>query len=1042
MKKLLASSFSVAAGVALLSAATSPLYVNNSPVTVADIPPQIDALAFLNRSTFEVFTALPFQGQHVLFWTNNGFMSGSPGYRFENDTSGRTTVRIGGRLVRVNSKNLQLPSADFFNDGNIAATTTLTVNSTNIYSPGRLDGSEASKINLLALNGLADLTRGGVRVGPATGAGALCSGINVGNTFFSDSAIVDTYWGAGRNDDLGTNGRPLNLPSLTTGFGIPSYDLPFPRSPSHQVLRKFTGSSLVFTSFASLPSFGCSGGYAVHVHTNFNNATSMVYTVVFVPTNSLLAPDNLFMDVRFTPDSGRWGNAYAPVVEFRSVDFDIVDQQLATNYFTFIDTSAAQTNITLSRATAAAGTRLVSTRRPSSYTWIRGRYCSFDFSDTANVLTYDPSVFYSPAFASNQANTLYAANSINVGAANTQTILAQPLGFNPSLTDPTNFDGTVTINASKLNLANSRIRAQDFIGIHTANLISNSFAQLDAPFVDFDVRSTNSSLLISNVAPSSVNRIFGNISAYSSVWTAGVTNTDSGQLHTVRFHVLIIDNCLQSAQPVTMNRFFVSAPNLQVADNVSVNSGLKLDARTFTIERSGSLSLPLGANLAFTNVQNLLNFTNRGALTVPAAAFFGDFQAGHSNPNNVPRYLLRRKKPKTIPPLDTFVDEGSIVASSIFVRATNAMVKGSGLIGANRAVLAANGGVVGITASGLTVADAQISATSDTEFRGRTLNFSNSVISAGLTNVRGALVIDATNALSDGGLASSNSWLVNNGARMSVRPANPGDLMGTHLTSRANAFAQSIHRWAGENRGVSPGGFTNNLALGRLTLDGAQGTTFRFQGVATGQALYVEYLELLNFPSVYFESSALSIDSGFTIYFADSNVRPDRLDGIFGGRVRWVNSYAGPRSSTNIVYPNGVTYTFNSALCQNPDLDSDGDGIENAIDCTPIIPPGLEGQPEFWFGSLCPAPDAGKSQSVSDVPLRIKRVSGGREVTLSWDAAAGSVNTLEYAESLGAGSWQTLTNFINGPVDARVTVRDAVGAPLRVYRVRVDAGKP
>ena len=52
------------------------------------------------------------------------------------------------------------------------------------------------------------------------------------------------------------------------------------------------------------------------------------------------------------------------------------------------------------------------------------------------------------------------------------------------------------------------------------------------------------------------------------------------------------------------------------------------------------------------------------------------------------------------------------------------------------------------------------------------------------------------------------------------------------------------------------------------------------------------------------------------------------------------------------------------------------------------------------------------------------------------------LHAVEFTESLGGGAWQSLTNFINGPVDARVTVWDAAAAPQRVYRVRVDAGKP
>src|SRR5258708_40302572 len=77
------------------------------------------------------------------------------------------------------------------------------------------------------------------------------------------------------------------------------------------------------------------------------------------------------------------------------------------------------------------------------------------------------------------------------------------------------------------------------------------------------------------------------------------------------------------------------------------------------------------------------------------------------------------------------------------------------------------------------------------------------------------------------------------------------------------------------------------------------------------------------------------------IYFGDARIGnadiSEKLDGANGGRFRWVPSYAGLFSSTNITYPSGRAYTFNIALVQTSTLDSDGDGIPNTADPTPIF---------------------------------------------------------------------------------------------------------
>jgi hypothetical protein len=1059
MKKIFTGLLLTAIGYSLGGAAPADIYINNSPLFV---PPQVDATIFLNRSTFDIITTLPYQAQNVQFWTNTGIMSGSPGYRFEYNRDGKLTSGKRGKKGGANSKELQLPSQSFHNDGGVFGSGVISITANSIVNPGRLDSSEIGRILVQATNGTADLSRSGIRAGPATGINVPCDFESFGTNFFPDANIRELYWGAGRNNDLGTNGAPLNLPSLPFANGG-NLSLPFPSSPTHQVIQ--LSANRPFTNFARLPQgsfFGgalCGTNYEAFVHTSLDFSATppqTVVSIVFAPVKSLLSPDNLDVDVRFTPDFGPAGITFAPVVEFRNIDFDIVNQALVTNYVTFIDTTVSRTNVTLSRAQTTitpAGTiiRPGNTRRPSTHTYIRGRYCSFDFAQPANTI-FSPTIFYGPNFLTNTANTIYAASSVYIGVTNTQTFIPTiiggnllALGVNTAASDPTNFTGKVEINANDLNLNLTRIKAENFISIKANNLTSNLVAQLDAPFIDLNLQSTNSTLVISNLAPPFVNRLAGQIAAWSSAWNVNVTN-DFGQTNNMRFHVLIVDNCLRSEQPVTLNRFSARTPQLVIQDNLLVNAGLSLNAPTICVETNATLALPLGSDWAFTNVQNLLNFTNYGTVNIQGGGYFGAFDVGHLT---APKKVKKKKK-KQVPvppsPLDTFVNHGSLSASALFVRATNAEVTGSPFV---PALFNANNGVISVTASRLVLSNATILAGSDAEFRANDLHVSRSFISAGTANnalgqaVRGALVFDATNSFGDGGLLASNLWVVNSGVRVPTYPVVAGDLMGTQIYSTASPFLETPIVWSAEDRGVSPDGFTNNLAVGQLTLDGSLGNLFRFRGSDTNTALYIDYLELLNTATNY--NFALGVSPGFTVYIADSNVSPEKLNDQNAGRIRWVSDFAGPRSSTNLLYPNGITYAFNAGLVRSFNRDDDNDGFPNDVDCTPVIPPGEEGNPNLWSGQNCPAvpltTSVAKSIRMAAPVITISLAPEGREVILTWDAPANSANSVEFTETLD-GVWQPLTNFVNGPVDARVTLRDAATASLRVYRVHVDAGKP
>ncbi len=200
-------------------------------------------------------------------------------------------------------------------------------------------------------------------------------------------------------------------------------------------------------------------------------------------------------------------------------------------------------------------------------------------------------------------------------------------------------------------------------------------------------------------------------------------------------------------------------------------------------------------------------------------------------------------------------------------------------------------------------------------------------------------------------------------------------------------------------------------------MDGGNNSKFAFQGVGTNNAIYVDYLELLNGAAANFNTAIVGA-SNFRIYFANANIRASVLDGAAGGRLRWVRDFTGPLSSTNITYPSGNTYTFNIALVTDNDLDSDGDGLVNSQDPTPI----LVSESVVLSVSLAPAPL--------------------RAAALSWRALGYSSNFVEFKSAANAANWQPLTNFAQGPFSWPVTVMDplSTNGVSRVYRLRVDPG--
>jgi len=141
----------------------------------------------------------------------------------------------------------------------------------------------------------------------------------------------------------------------------------------------------------------------------------------------------------------------------------------------------------------------------------------------------------------------------------------------------------------------------------------------------------------------------------------------------------------------------------------------------------------------------------------------------------------------------------------------------------------------------------------------------------------------------------------------------------------------------------------------------------------------------------------------------------ERLSGANGGRFCWVSDYTGIYSSTNLVYPDGTTNTFNAALVQSCNLDSDGDGLVNCVDPTPILRP-------------------------QDIALAVAfTASPSPGARVSWQGVPNSTNKLYFKSASSGSNWQLLTNFVmssSGP--ARVSVFDPSGKKIEQIEVPED----
>jgi hypothetical protein len=958
MKRVLLWLFLVVAFVLPARAGTSAIYENFGFNDFGTTPPQIDALAFANYGTFQLFSTLPYDFQNTLYFTNKGDMIGSAGFQFDAASSlgpRRPSANfINGRGASVVSQDggfsiLIFPGGAIFN----ILPSYLLATATNVVNEGLLSVGAAG---LLHLKGdKVNLSRGGLEVRPLEGFGIFPTPTN----FIPDIGITDLYWG-------GITNQLMNSSNLVRPFD------PFfaaIQTPPHSVTN---ANGFVGNGQFSIP---VAEGW---VFTQFPSPTNWIVQAAFVG----LSDPAFRADVRFA-DSPTFTNLFkTPVVQLTFTETNVVTLDPLTQSLYVLDRLASFTNYNMLTNLAV----FPPTYLPANYEISRLPLFEFFTGQPANDILL-PNLIYDASYSNVVVTNLYSAYAAGVAAEPVQ--LQQVPGLSI-----TNQPGRVVIESKELDMNLARVRGNTFVQIQTDHLITSSNAVVDSPNLSFSLASTNGNLRVQNLAKDMVSRLGGTVRAWSGLWTNNVgflvtnmveeppgsgmfTNVVATNVVEIGIHVFVLDaSLLQTLEPVLVHDFVSRSTNVNIRDNMQVVNSFLLEADTFTLDGNVTLSSNVRDWTERTAPQ-LMYFTNQGSLTIENFGHIGSDRAQ---------------------PYEVIHNRGQMTAESFALRAK--YFENNGSISSAREI--------SISADTAKVEGGGFSPQGDLLLSGGSFKFRNSAVSS-----QSGLHFSVTNSLSDSGGDAANSWSCQDGFHASQKPTF-GDLLGTLIRTTAPRFAEVPHTWPAEDRGPSPAGYTNNLAIGRLNLDVGLFAALSFQGAGTNNALYVDFLELDPAVASDLESTVV-IDDDFVVYFADANVPVEELDGRLGGRLVWVRDFAGPNSSVDVLLFNGQTVKMNRALRDSLTIDSDGDGVANGLDAYPL--------------------DAAVWTSVA-----LTSVTGNSAPLISWNAQPSSIYVLEYTASLTQPDWKPLTTLTNDALTpgilSMVDTNGLVGSTQRFYRIR------
>jgi hypothetical protein len=516
-----------------------------------------------------------------------------------------------------------------------------------------------------------------------------------------------------------------------------------------------------------------------------------------------------------------------------------------------------------------------------------------------------------------------------------------------NLPDPTNEAARIEIIGNNVDLTQSRIRAEGMVIFNATNLVGLNTATQDWGEANASIGVSNGLLTISNVFPTTFERVRGDLYVQSATWQntqtnqlgIGNTNAATNQWH---YHVLVVDQNMFGKFPSTLR-------NLQLTSKHSIVLQDSLNVINQAVFKTPNLIIT-STNFFSQNAQDFTPATTPGLtnLFIGPTGLLGAFSSLDVGLNVSRGTATPTGRKYTV---NSIVNFGQMVATTPLLE--SAFIENAGEITANNGgsmVIAANVLSLGPALSSLTsYIDSETNAlglavTNSTNYlsadrsiylSAATIEASNSIIDAGLAEA-GSLTLDATKQLTDfvSGTPTTNTnsviinhWTVTGGFSLPVKPAT-GDLFGTQIHTMSISNQQAIHVWAGTDMGATPAGFVNNEVIGRLVLDRlSSNSILRFSAAGAKNAMYVDYLELTNYAYTNYRTG-LVIDPNFKIYFADCNADPEKLMEVYPGLI-WVQNFAGPNSTQVVPYfESSNICLMNAALAQSTEI-SFFNGIAN-----------------------------------------------------------------------------------------------------------------
>lgn len=993
MKRFFSVSLAVTLFAKLAPAATSQYYINDGIVT---FPPQVDALNFVNNGEFYVTNILdvtiPFYFYNTENITNRGSMISRTSFQLFNSPSTNGIAKASANFV--NASAISPTSAQ------IISHKSMEIWATNVINNGLLDVTTNGLLKITGDN--VDLSGGTVAVSgydPIT-----TNGIVLGNGFSNDPGLFDKYWGIEKNSLAGSLfGASLAFPTFSS-----SVHLVEELDVNNQLYRTF----LQQIEMTNRPNTLFTNRMSDNLFTSFGKSNYTQTIVYMMNSNNAAVPaeirfDGLWADDDFNQTEMAW---WIPVIRWTAVVTNRDTGALTTNHlhlFDWLGPFADSQLLVHTQPSTPSTPSPKPTFMPTNYALVRETAWPFDFLDEG--LDFDETIYFS--FGSDPDQEV-----VETGYAAQIEPLSALVYTNIPFASMSNMPGRTEIVANTtLDLTRAKLDCMNYLSLKSTNhFIGSPGSQIIAPFSDIDLSSTNGSLAISDFLKP-IPRFRGEIFVWSArFYQEAVSIGGSPPTNRLYFHVLFVDSRLEpTAVPITKDLTLRSRGatdglnEVVISDAMNVRQSLLIDAEilrvtqtvtniagTVVTNATGAINILEPNILWSTSLPRLKYLTNDGNITSASATYFGG----------------ARREPffnsEFDEPYEVLVNRGLI--STTANRMWAKRFENRGTILARNGLLSLDAATNAVIASDDPLIPAYFAATNgDVVINSQRLVVSNSLVGAARR-----LTLSVTNSVVDD-TNSPNFWFCGDGMEL-VRKPLLGDFLGTTVTNKALSFANVINTWTAEDRGADAAGYSDNAAIGRLILDAGLGGSFTFKGTGASQAIYVDYLQLDNHATNYLTSinltNGVAESNRITLYFANSGpVPPSKLDGIAGGRVRWVTNYVGPNSAMSASLRDGSSIRVGRALLENTEVDSDADGIMNSDDAFPFDGPRLI--------------------------TAVNTTSNDKVVTLSWNAAPKTTYFVDWSTNLA--SWYVLTNLTSGPSAGVVSVQTAVpGGPSRFYRAR------